>query len=213
MATVSLPGAKPLRSRPWTWALGFAVLVSAYVWAIKAPPFLMVGAESYEHAGLYAALMFAHVAGGTVPLFLGPLLLWSGLERRIPTAHRWMGRSYLVIGAVGALAALWVSVIATHQPKSLYVATGTLAVFWLGAAAMAYRAIRHRRIEQHREWMIRSYVLTLTFVGCRLANHLPLFPELGAERVTAQIWLFWVAPALATEYFLQWRRGAQAQAA
>jgi len=210
MASVPVASGRSSRASAVWWALGAAVLASAYVWAVKAPPFLLVTAADYQPEGLYAAVMFAHVAGSTAPLFLGPVLLWSGLERRIPTPHRWMGRTYLVVGAIGAVAALWVSVMATHEPKALYVATGTLSVFWLGAAAMAYRAIRNRRVEQHREWMIRSYVLTLTFVGCRLANHAPLFPELGAERVTAQIWLFWVVPALATEYFLQWRRGARA---
>lgn len=57
--------------------------------------------------------------------------------------------------------------IAPHEPKSLYIATDTLELAWLAAAAMGWRAARNRRFASHREWMIRSYVLNWTFVGPR----------------------------------------------
>lgn len=56
--------------------------------------------------------------------------------------------------------------------------------------------------------MVRSYLLSWTFVGCRMANVLTLFPSLRGEAVTAQIWLFWVIPYLLCEMALQWRRGS-----
>ena len=44
----------------------------------------------------------------------------------------------------------------------------TLAIFWLVSTGMTYLAIRNRRIQTHKEWMIRSYVLTFFFVNARL---------------------------------------------
>jgi flagellar biosynthesis protein FliR len=58
--------------------------------------------------------------------------------------------------------------------------------------------------------MVRSYVLSWTFVGCRMANMFSLFPGLGEEAVSAQIWMFWILPLLATEFALQWRKGSHA---
>jgi hypothetical protein len=94
----------------------------------------------------------------------------------------------------------------------LYVATGTLAVVWLAVAAMALRAARNRRFPVHRDWMIRSYVLTWTFVGCRLATNLGLFPGPGEEGVTAAIWLNWIMPFVICEIALQWKAGSKAVA-
>ena len=49
----------------------------------------------------------------------------------------------------------------------------TLAIFWLVSGGMAYLAIRNRRVQMHKEWMIRSYVLTFFFVNARLWPDLP----------------------------------------
>jgi hypothetical protein len=74
---------------------------------------------------------------------------------------------------------------------------------------MGWRAGAHRRFESHRDWMIRSVVLTWTFVFCRLAQRAELFAPLGPEAVTASIWLYWVGPLSLTEVALQWRRGSR----
>ncbi len=78
---------------------------------------------------------------------------------------------------------------------------------WSIAAAMAWRAARNRRFDSHRDWTIRSFVLAWTFVFCRLAQRGDLSPCLGAEGVTAGIWLYWVGPLFLCEAALQSGRG------
>jgi hypothetical protein len=85
-----------------------------------------------------------------------------------------VGLHYHGLGSVMALPALALSIEAPHQPHSLYVATGTLALVWLADAAMAFRAARNRRFLIHRDRMIRSYVLTWTLVGCRIATNVDI---------------------------------------
>jgi len=58
----------------------------------------------------------------------------------------------------------------------------------------------------YREWVIRSYVPTWTFVFCRLATRLPVYATFGVEGITATIWLSWVVPLLVCEIALQWQR-------
>jgi hypothetical protein len=179
------------------------------VWSLHAPRFFAFSATSYGVHWQHRAWMLTHVLGGTFPLFLGPFLLWSGLRRYRPTLHRWIGRTYLVTGAIGVGGGAALSLVSAHPPFSLYVATFTLAVAWFFAAFMAYRAIRNRRVEIHRDWVIRSYVLTATFVICRLAMRMPLFGSLGIEGVTATIWVSWIVPVLIAEIFIQWRRAGR----
>lgn len=70
---------------------------------------------------------------------------------------------------------------------------------------MAYRAIRNRQIQAHREWMIRSYVLTWSFVGCRIPD-LAVVQSLGPGGDTALLWATWSIPLFLTEVALTWRR-------
>ncbi len=91
-----------------------------------------------------------------------------------------------------------------HTPG---LATGTLAVVWLAFSAMAFRAIRNRRIDQHRAWMIRSYVAAWTFVFCRFYTRVMPSALQGGE--TDMIWTTGVMPLFLTEVLLQWKAGAR----
>lgn len=82
----------------------------------------------------------------------------------------------------------------------------TLSAAWLLAAGMAFRAVRNRRYDSHREWMIRSYVLVWAFVFCRLASRVQGVADMGGG--AAFIWLSWVGPLIACEVALQWSAGS-----
>lgn len=155
--------------------------------------------------------IYLHVIGGLAVIATGAGALYIGWTRRAFKRHRWFGYSYLGLGSIMAVSALLLSIKAPHEPRSLYVATGTLAAVWLAVAAMALRAARNQRFLVHRDWMIRSYVLTWTFVGCRIATNVNLFPALGAEGVTAAIWVNWIIPFVACEIALQWKAAGRSK--
>lgn len=175
----------------------------AVLWGHLVPLFARSAWNS--HAGHRWELAI-HIGGGVAMLALGAAALFIGWTRRGFAWHRWIGYGYLSLGTIGAVAALALSIAAPHAPKSLYVATGTLAVVWIAVAALALRSALNRRHEPHREWMIRSYVLSWTFVGCRLAEDFSFFPGLGNEGVTASIWVNWIAPLVLCEITLQWKK-------
>lgn len=157
-----------------------------------------------EHVGI----LYVHALGGLSMLTFGTASLYVGWTRKGMRFHKWLGYAYLGLGSMGALGGLTVSIEAPHEPRSLYIATGTLALVWLAVAGMAWRAARNRRFTSHREWMIRSYVLSWTFVGCRWSQEVGFFSWLGKEGVTAVIWLNWIVPLLLCELALRWKEGA-----
>lgn len=169
----------------------------------------MVFGTAWPQHMAHLGVILMHVWGGLAMLVFGALNLYVGTTRRWFRYHRYFGFAYLGLGSIGAIAALVVSVMAPHEPFSLYIATGALSIFWLLFAAMAWRAARNRRYDTHREWMIRSYVLTWTFVGCRLATMIDFYPWLGPEGITAAIWVNWIVPVLLCEIALQWKRGGR----
>jgi Predicted membrane protein (DUF2306) len=188
------------------WTL--AVLTSVYVWARIALP-LLAGAKAGAHEG-HHGVVYAHAVGGTLMLVAGSAAIFIGWTRRWFFLHRALGAVYLLGGGAGAAVALYLSIVPPHEPKAIGVATGVLAAVWLLAAAMAFRAILNRRIEQHREWMTRSYVLTWTFVFCRMVMQAPMFATASGDMIAAVIWTTWIVPLMVCEAALQWGRGAKA---
>jgi hypothetical protein len=83
-----------------------------------------------------------------------------------------------------------------------------LATAWLVTSSLAFLAIKRHLYEQHKEWMVRSYVVTLGFVTFRI-----LFSALEAsgvgtlpEQLGVAAWFCWSVPLLVTEAVLQGRR-------
>lgn len=184
-----------------------SLVTSILIWWTFVWPILS-GASLGSHAG-HVAVLVSHAIGGTFMLGAGALALYVGWTKRWRSWHKIIGYLYLGGGSLGAVTALVLSIWLSHTPRSIGVSTGTLSVVWLAFAAMALRAARNHRFDSHREWVIRSYVVSWTFVGCRIAQEVPMFNYLGDEGVTAGIWLNWITPILICEIALQWRRGAR----
>ena len=195
-----------------------ALLSSLWAWWLIATPVLSVSAAGLsKHAGHFN-LVYLHVLGGTIMLFLGLANLYIGSTRRFFRYHKVLGRAYLVGGGFGTIAAIVITTSVDHKGSGVVAFPGignfsnttisllTLSVAWLLAAGMALRAVRNRRYESHRDWMIRSYVLVWAFVFCRIASRVQGVEEMGGG--AAFIWLSWVAPLIICEVALQWKAGS-----
>ena len=222
MSTVPVPVAP----RSW-WltppglVLLLAILSALPAWWLIALPVFDLAAAG-RHAGHFS-LVYAHALGGTCMLVLGALNLYIGTTRRWQRFHRHVGIGYLVGGSFGASAALLLALATVHgkviQPLAFYLtkvsdlgwALASLSIAWMLCAAMGWRAARNRRYDNHRAWMIRSYVLTWSFVLCRLIGKVPALAVLGElGNGAAQGWLSWLLPLAIAEVALQWRAGAAA---
>ena len=206
----------PIESNRSWWlspmgVLLFAALISSMLawWLIAAPVAAFENANKHpEHFGL----LYVHMLGGSVMLFFGCFNLYVGATRKFFKFHKLVGRCYLLGGSIGAITAITLALSPAHKSDPSVVFTNlssslvTLALAWLTAAAMAYRAVRNRRFDSHRDWIIRSYVLAWAFVFCRVVSRVPAVAELGSGQ--AFIWLSWVAPLLICEVAIQWRAGA-----
>jgi hypothetical protein len=71
---------------------------------------------------------------------------------------------------------------------------------------MALAAILNKRIDAHREWMIRSYIATFAFVSYRYLGGLSPLEFLGPSRPAMALWISWVVPMMLFELLVQWDR-------
>jgi len=73
---------------------------------------------------------------------------------------------------------------------------------------LAFAAIKRQLYDQHKEWMIRSYVVTTGFVSFRAV--FPLLQSSGIADAGAAAamaaWGCWAVPLLITEAVLQGRK-------
>ena len=192
-----------------------AVLLSltalAAVWFVAGaavPYFLSSSYGPPEYAPRRGWLLL-HIVGGIIALLTGPVQLWLGLSDRGMEWHRRMGIGYMTGVAIGSLGAFYLS---THTDFGWVFGAGlfALATAWVTTTTLAYLAIKRSLIDQHKEWMIRSYVVTFAFVTFRIfTDYVPYEVWWGIsmqDMSNAVIWPVWVMPLLAYEMLLARKR-------
>ena len=154
--------------------------------------------------------LIGHISGGLLALAIGPFQFSKTFRNKFMTTHRWMGRIYLtaiLIGTISATFLAWTTAIEVNFSWAL--AMQCLAFAWIVTAFMAYLSVMKGRILQHKEWMVRSYVVTFAFVNFRWLSEPPLAHQLMntfEERGPAMAWLSWTIPLLITEIVLSWKK-------
>lgn len=113
--------------------------------------------------------MGTHVALTVIVLLAGGLQLWPALRRAAPSAHRWVGRTYLLSLTAMVLSGLymvWIRGGFGDLGQHLGISFNGLCI--LVFAGLAYREARARRFDAHRRWALRVYVAALGVFFYRL---------------------------------------------
>jgi hypothetical protein len=199
--------AVPARRAPWRLAAFLAIVGAAAIFfvAIAALPYYLSASYGPPEYATKKGWLLLHISGGIVAILTGPLQLWLGLGNRSMTWHRRMGMAYLAAVGAGALGGYYLA-FRTDFGWLFGASLASLATAWVTTTAMAFLAIKRWHVEQHKEWMIRSYVLTFAFVLFRLLQ--PLLQNVGpiTDQLAAAGWLCWTMPLLGTELVLQGRK-------
>ncbi len=187
------------------WSL--TLLLAIYFIIRNAIPFLSLDPEFYGDHWSHAIFLFVHIAGGILALLVGPLQFWTALRSKNMRLHRLSGRIYLGSVGLSSMAAVYILTL----PESSFgfrLGIAGLALSWITTTLFAYLAIRRKKITQHREWMVRSYVVTFGFVFFRLFLDILLTTEIASpgEIVSAVSWLCWAIPLLITELIIQGKK-------
>jgi len=172
-------------------------------------PFLSVDREVLGRFFEVKIFIITHVSCGILAMVLGPFQLSKSFRRRYVITHRRLGYIYIIailLGSIVATYMAWTTGLAVHWSWAL--ALQASAFVWLTCVLLAFRAIRQKRFNQHREWMIKSYVSTYSFVFFRLMNDSSYAEHLGnfIERGSTLGWMSFAIPIFITEIILQWNK-------
>lgn len=182
---------------------GFAAASFTIVFAI---PYYFGGGEAFDSYARTGRLtwLLAHISSAVIALLLGPVQLWLGMNGQTGQVHRTLGKLYVAAIAFSAMTAYYLAY--TTQVNWIFgLGLTGLATAWIVTTTLAVLAVRNRKIEQHKEWMIRSYVVTFGFVLFRMFVGATEAADVGTafERLTAASWICWSVPLLLTETALQ----------
>jgi uncharacterized membrane protein len=185
------------------WTILAAMTISVIFYS-EVP--LLRQAKEREYMSTIPWLIIPHVAGGIAALLIGPIQFSSRLRRRNPKFHRILGRIY--VGSVFTAAPLAV-VLSNHRhdPHAIHfvVATFVQAGTWIVTTTAAFLTARNRYVQQHREWMVRSYAMTFTFVGTRVLQPIPAWNRHSEAGFAMEILMITFLAILIPDLAFHWR--------
>jgi len=163
-----------------------------------------------------APFLVIHISVGTIALLIGPFQFIPSLRRKHVTVHRLMGKIYLTAVFIGSITGAYLAFFdGIVRRKDFMFGTGllSLALAWFITAVMAFWAIKKRNFVQHREWMVRCYVVTFAFVNYRILYY--LFDYIDGFNFKENLsgfcaWACWSVPLLITELILQSKKISRA---
>jgi hypothetical protein len=177
----------------------------------------MHGAEHFleltpEALGKYFKLkwiLIAHITAGGGALLLGSIQFWEKLRTYSWRLHRIIGTLYLLAVLISSICAVILAFTTAYKVNWAYAFSLQVWVsVWISATFIAYYAAIKKRFKLHKQWMVRSYIVTLAFIISGLALKLPVVQKLGsfAEISPSFFWMGWAVPLYMYEIFQSGKR-------
>ncbi|MGB0122893.1 MAG: DUF2306 domain-containing protein [Silvibacterium sp.] len=145
-------------------------------------------------------LLFPHALGGTLALLSGPLQFSRRFRSRHLKFHRILGRVYVF----SVLIAASITFILT-QGSGLELGTYVQSGAWIVCTLAALLTARNRQLVQHRQWMIRSYAVTFTFVSLRVLDPWAKYLNMSVPAFVLTIIIVTFASVFLPDIAFNWR--------
>lgn len=173
----------------------------------------MHGAEHFltltpQALGKYFTLkwiLIAHITAGGGALILGLVQFWPKLRNYSWKIHRIIGVLYLLAVLLSSLCAVILAFTTAYAVNWAYAFSLQIWVsVWISATIIAYYSALKRKFKLHKEWMVRSYIVTLAFIISGLSLKIPFILSLGsfAEISPSFFWMGWSVPLYIYEIIL-----------
>ena len=124
----------------------------------------------WNHYEPFKWWLLPHGLAGACALLLAPLQFAEGLRRRHTTLHRTIGTFYIIgVFILGPLG-LYIQYLDEAQGAARSFTVETIiqsSTLMITTAIGLYFALK-RQFNYHRQWMIRSYAVALTFIEIRV---------------------------------------------
>ena len=160
--------------------------------------------QDYIHLGYYRWAFFIHAYCAILALPAGFTQFSASIRKNQPAIHRYAGWFYAaVIVLLAAPSGLVIGVYANGGWSS-QLAFSLLAVFWFYFTLQAVLKIRKGDFMAHRDFMVRSFALTLSAITLRMWKYflVALFHPRPMDVYRTVAWLGWVLNLVIAEVII-----------
>jgi uncharacterized membrane protein len=203
-ATTPVPAPTGRRSvaKPILWIVLGLAFVSVLIYTDY--PLLRPSADPYRAKVIHdRLLLIPHAIAALLALALGPFQFSKRFRQRHVQLHRIMGRVYVGAVAVTAPIALMLGLHGFGRLEAF--ANSVLSSLWFLCTLCAFLAARNRQIAVHRQWMTRSYIITLNFIFTRVLNPIPAWFNMSDDTFAMMLLFFSVCYLFFSDVYFDWR--------
>ena len=164
----TMPSARPFRLKHIVFAAIAAM--AAYVLYHNERFLIDAAAPVWQHYEPFKWWLLPHGLAGACALLLAPMQFMEGLRRRHTTLHRTTGTIYVLGCLILAPLGLFIQYFDEAQGAARSFTIETMiqsSTLMITTGIGLYFALK-RQFTYHRQWMIRSYAVALTFLEIRV---------------------------------------------
>ena len=151
--------------------------------------------------------LLPHGIMGACALLLGPMQFSDRLRQRFAKFHRVVGRFYVAgvffAAPLGAMMQSYEERLGSA--RSFSIAAIVDASLWIITTAIALFFILKGKIQQHRQWMTRSFAVAIVFLEVRVVGGVTGWERLGEPAIETIVWSCLAFSLLFADIVLQWQ--------
>jgi uncharacterized membrane protein len=207
MATATMPvqRQRKVSMRPKYVLFALIALMMAYV--LRHNESFLIHPEDpvWHHYHPFRWWLLPHGIAGACALLLGPLQFSDRLRQRFTKFHRVAGRIYVASALILAPLGAYIQYFEERMgaPRSFSVAGAVDAILLVVTTGIAFAFILNGKVQQHRQWMTRSFAVALVFVEVRVVQGVTGWEHLGIAATETIVWSCLAFSLLSADIVLQ----------
>jgi uncharacterized membrane protein len=202
---------KSLRTRSWLHPkyllVGFIALMLAYV--IPHDENFLVHPKDplWQHYEPFKWWLLPHGVAGGCALLLGPMQFSDRLRERFRQLHRVVGRIYVAGVFVAAPLGFYIQYFQERMgdSRSFSIAAAVDAALWMITTGTAMVFILKGKVQEHRQWMTRSFAVAMVFLEVRVIGGVAGWDSLDAHVNETIVWVCLAFSILSADLVLEWQ--------
>ena len=161
----------------------------------------------WQHYEPFKWWLLPHGIAGACALLLGPMQFSDRLRDRFRQLHRVVGRIYVAGVFVAAPLGVYIQYFQERMgdPRSFSIAAAADATLWMITTGIAMAFILKGKVQEHRQWMTRSFAVALVFLEVRVIGGVGGWENLDVHANETIVWACLAFSILSADLVLQWQ--------
>jgi uncharacterized membrane protein len=162
----------------------------------------------WQHYQPFKWWLLPHGIAGACALLLGPMQFSDRLRDRFRQLHRIAGRIYVAGVFVAAPLGFYIQYFQERMgdPRSFSIAAAVDAALWVITTGIALVFVLKGKVQEHRQWMTRSFAVALVFLEVRVIGGVGGWENLDVHANETIVWACLAFSILSADLVLQWQK-------